>query len=78
MKTNATIEDIYDQHVRALPLAKRLQLAERIVADAAAEAEPRRSLLELEGLGAQLWHGVDADEHVNALRDEWDPDAAGR
>jgi len=29
------------------------------------------SLLELEGLGAELWQGRDAQEYVNELRDEW-------
>jgi hypothetical protein len=30
------------------------------------------SILELEGLGAEMWKDVDAQEYVNALRDEWD------
>jgi hypothetical protein len=32
---------------------------------------PTRSLLELEGLGTELWEGLDAQERVNRLRDEW-------
>jgi hypothetical protein len=35
------------------------------------ESRPH-SLLELEGLGAELWHGVDAQEYVDELRREWD------
>lgn len=34
-----TVDDVYEQHVRGLPLADRLRLAERIVAQAAAEAQ---------------------------------------
>jgi len=35
--------------------------------------QPRqRSLLELEGLGAELWQEIDAQEYVNELRKEWD------
>lgn len=30
------------------------------------------SILELEGLGAELWEGVDAGEHVEHERDSWD------
>lgn len=30
------------------------------------------SLAELYGIGKGLWEGVDAQEFVNALRDEWD------
>ena len=36
------------------------------------EPEDEVSLLELEGLGAELWQGVDAQEYVNELRAEWD------
>jgi hypothetical protein len=32
---------------------------------------PRHSLDELHGLGKELWAGVDAQEYVNRLRDEW-------
>lgn len=34
-------------------------------------ATPPRSLLELEGLGTELWEGLDAQERVNRLRSEW-------
>lgn len=30
------------------------------------------SVLELEGVGAALWQGKDAQDYVNELRDEWD------
>jgi len=32
----------------------------------------KRSLLELEGLGKDIWEGIDAQEYVNELRREWD------
>ena len=28
--------------------------------------------MELHGLGAEIWEGVDAQEYVNELRKEWD------
>ena len=31
-----------------------------------------RSLLELEGLGAEIWEGIDPQGYVNQLRSEWD------
>ena len=31
-----------------------------------------RNLLELTGLGAEIWEGIDAQEYVNQLRSEWD------
>ena len=73
MKIASTVEEIYERHVRKLPLAKRLQLAERIAAEAAAEeAQPQRRLLELEGVGAELWREVDPQAYVASLREEWD------
>ena len=35
-------------------------------------SSPERSLLELEGLGAHLWQGVDAQEYIHEIRSEWD------
>lgn len=68
------IDRLYREHIRPLPIRERLRLAERIIAEAA-ESElgdaPRRSLLELEGLGAEIWEGVDAQAYVDELRDEW-------
>jgi len=32
----------------------------------------RRSILELEGLGAEIWAGVDPKQYINELRNEWD------
>ncbi|MCK4341362.1 MAG: hypothetical protein KAY37_06535 [Phycisphaerae bacterium] len=32
----------------------------------------RRSILELEGLGAELWAGVDAKQYIDELGNEWD------
>jgi hypothetical protein len=36
------------------------------------EAEARVSLLELEGLGREIWEGVDVEAYVAAERDSWD------
>lgn len=33
--------------------------------------KPKRSILELRGLGKEIWHGVDAQEYVNQERDSW-------
>ena len=33
---------------------------------------PVRHLRELRGLGKELWQGIDAQDYVNQLRDEWD------
>ena len=71
-----TIEEIYEQHIKPLPPSDRLRLLARIAQDlgeqTAAEPPQQRSLLELEGLGAEIWQGIDAQQYVNELRKEWD------
>jgi hypothetical protein len=34
-------------------------------------AEPRRSVLELEGLGEEIWQGVDVEEYLRKERSSW-------
>jgi hypothetical protein len=36
------------------------------------DLQPLRSLLKLEGLGAEIWQGIDAQVYINELRKEWD------
>jgi hypothetical protein len=39
----------------------------------AAQEEPRRrSIMELQGLGRDIWEGIDAGSYIDALRHEWD------
>ncbi|HTG15539.1 MAG TPA: hypothetical protein VK747_09755 [Blastocatellia bacterium] len=72
-----TAKEIYEQLVKRLPPEERLQLVEMLNRDLAARPpderkKNKRSLMELHGLGAEIWEGVDAQEYVNELRKEWD------
>ncbi len=75
MITPAT-DELYRLHIQPLPPAQRLQLLARLAQELAEQeplaVEPARSLLELEGLGAEIWEGIDAQGYVTALRSEWD------
>jgi hypothetical protein len=76
--TKHTLEEFYEQHIRPLSPPDRLRLLALVAEDLANEApdslsSPRRSILELHGLGAETWKGVDAQEYVNELREEWNP-----
>lgn len=75
MQTN--IETIYQQHIKPLPPAEQLKLLAKMaeeLSNGEKKTEPtkKRSLLELEGLGAEIWEGVDPQEYVNELRNEWE------
>jgi hypothetical protein len=70
----ADIDEIYTRHIKPLSSEDRRQLLAIMARDLAAPADEQRtrSLTELEGVGAELWEGVDAQEYVNELRTEWD------
>jgi hypothetical protein len=59
--------------IRSLTVEERKQLISLIV-DSLTEpqSEEEHNILELEGLGAEIWQGIDAQEYVHQLRNEWD------
>jgi hypothetical protein len=40
--------------------------------DRDAAKHPKRSIMELHGLGTEIWEGIDAQEYGDKLREEWD------
>ena len=70
-----TIQEMI-QEARMLSVEERKQLIQALM-DIGNESEQtnrpkKRNLLELAGLGAEIWEGIDAQEYVNQLRSEWD------
>ena len=64
-------QTIYESEIRKLPPREQLRLVELITRDLASAAgtEPdRRSIVELRGLGAEIWKDVEAQQYVNELR----------
>lgn len=76
MPAASDIAGMYARYIKPLSTDDRLRLlaviARDLTLERAAAQKPARSLLELEGLGADLWQGIDAQAYVNELRDEWD------
>lgn len=70
-----SVEEIYQQHIKPLPPVERLRLVARMTSDLAEEngGSKKRSIMELHGLGAEIWTGIEAEQYVNELRDEWEP-----
>ncbi len=66
MAAKPSIAELYSRHIKPLPAEERLRLLALMARDLAAgdghEPEDEVSLLELEGLGAELWQDVDAQE----------------
>ncbi len=59
--------------IQSLTPVDQLRLLEDLAAiiRQQAMAEPLHSFLELEGLGQEIWKGIDAQEYVNQERDSW-------
>lgn len=75
MQTN--IETIYQLHIKPLSHDDQLKLLAKMAEELAngkekTEMPEKRSLLELEGLGAEIWEGIDAQKYVDELRNEWE------
>lgn len=63
-------------YARRLPHAEQLKLLEELAAMIRQQQieepeEPLHSLLELEGLGAELWAGVDPQKYIEEERKSW-------
>lgn len=70
-----TITDILEQ-AQTLSVHERKELAKLLidsleVQPSGSVEQAQHSILELAGLGADIWTGIDAQEYVNQLRDEW-------
>jgi len=60
---------------RQLPTDELLMLMQELAAlvrqQITIKEEPLHSFLELEGLGKEVWKGIDAQEYINQERDAW-------
>ncbi len=68
-----SLAEIFEQAMK-LSIEERKQLIKLLIDSLDVVKEPREkhSILELAGLGKEIWEGVDAQEYVNQLRSEWD------
>ena len=71
------VEELYQRHIKSLLPDEKLCLVELIAHDLVAQPsetseKPKRSIMELHGLGKEIWKGIDAKKYVDELRREWD------
>ena len=71
---SSSTRNIYDEHIKPLPRELQVQLLNllRNELENGDDREQRHSILELHGLGKEIWQGVDPKEYVRKLRDEWE------
>ncbi|GAW93989.1 hypothetical protein [Calderihabitans maritimus] len=62
------------QMAKQLDLAQQLRLIEELALSIRRQAEvsPRRSILELQGVGQEIWKEIDVTKHVEEERASWD------
>lgn len=72
-------EHIYQEWIENLPIEQQLELVTKIMQrltqllkEKPSLDKPRHSIMELHGLGAKQWLGIDAQSYVDQLRNEWD------
>jgi hypothetical protein len=65
-------QDIRHQ-VENLTPEEQLHLLEELAAMVRSRMtqKPKRSIMELEGLGKEIWQGIDAQAYVDQERDSW-------
>ena len=70
---SSNTKNIYDQHIKPLPREEQVQLMDllRNELENGGDNGERHSILELHGLGKEIWQGSDSGEYVKQLRDEW-------
>jgi hypothetical protein len=69
---SSNTKNIYDEHIKPLPREQRVRLVDLLrneLENGDVNGE-RHSILELHGLGKEIWQGVDPGEYVNKLRDD--------
>lgn len=73
--------EIYERLVKDLPPEEQLRLVELIVRriappprgqEAEVPARKIRNIMELHGLGKEIWDGIDVQEYVESQRKEWE------
>ncbi|MDB9515376.1 hypothetical protein PN466_00150 [Roseofilum reptotaenium CS-1145] len=68
----ATYQEICHQ-VQTLTPDEQLRLLEALAVMVRQRilVKPKHNIMDLEGLGKEIWHGLDAQEYVNQERDSW-------
>ena len=70
------LEELYQQHIKSLLPMERLRLVKLIIdglieRPAGSVEKLERSIMELHGLGKDIWVGIDPEKYVDELRKEW-------
>lgn len=74
MRKSLAIEEIIVKEIKALPSQhqKRMLDIVRLLKTSLREPYKKHNIIELRGCGKKIWKGIDAQQYVSRLREEWD------
>jgi len=69
----STVEAEIVEEIKNLPLPEQKKILDivRLVKSGLRASRKKHSITELKGCGKEIWKGIDAQEYVNKLRNEW-------
>ena len=74
MQNTVQVERIINE-IKILDYYAKLEILEKLVRllrEPAEKSKKKYSLLQLEGLGKEIWQDVKVDEYIDQERDSWD------
>ena len=74
MQNTVQVERIINE-IKILDYYAKLEILEKLVRllrEPAEKSKKKSSLLQLEGLGKEIWQDVKVDEYIDQERDSWD------
>lgn len=73
MKASLAIERKIIEEIRSLPVQQQKKILDivRILKAGIEATHKEHNITELKGCGKEIWEGIDAQEYVNKLREEW-------
>lgn len=64
--------DIYEKYIQPLSDEEKRQIAALLEAET---GNKDQSLMDLQGLGKEIWTNIATDEYVESIREDWDKEA---
>ncbi len=72
---SVSVEQIYRKYIRQISPAEQLKLVALItqsLAEPTTSNKTKRNIMDLHGLGKEIWQDVDPAAYIDRLRDEWE------
>ena len=73
MRTHNSIDKELQHELKDLPILHQRKLLDivRLMKRGSGMTPKKHDILDLRGCGKEIWKGVDAQQYVNKLREEW-------